>query len=260
MRDVAYFKERGLNDFQAKAALYRNLNLLAAFAWPEAHLPLWKRFLDISCIVITSMLWGPVFLLIAMYIKLVSPGPVFFKQTRIGYMGRPFSCLKFRTMVPNADTGAHQRHLNQLIASNQPMRKLDNIGDDRLIPGGMWLRATGADELPQLINILRGEMSLVGPRPCVPYEYELFEPRHRLRCHTPPGLTGMWQVNGKNRTTFERMMELDLAYLEGRSLMLDLRIILFTPYAVLTQLADARRARRSRKISNVLACNMRAGQ
>jgi len=173
--------------------------------------------------------------MIGLFIKIVSPGPVLFKQERVGHMGRRFRCLKFRTMAVNADTGVHQSHLSQLMTSNQPMKKLDRVGDPRIIPGGLWLRALGADELPQLVNVLRGEMSLVGPRPCVVYEYEMFEPRHRLRCETLPGLTGLWQVNGKNRTTFERMMQLDLAYVAKKSLFLDLQIIVRTLPAILLQ-------------------------
>jgi lipopolysaccharide/colanic/teichoic acid biosynthesis glycosyltransferase len=153
-------------------------------------------------------------------------------------MGKQFRCLKFRTMAVNADSGVHQRHFQQLMSSNQLMRKLDGVGDSRLISGGLWLRCLGIDELPQLINVLRGEMSLVGPRPCVPYEYEMFQPRHRQRCETLPGLTGLWQVNGKNRTTFEKMIELDLAYVEKKSFFLDLKIMVCTVPAILLQVWD----------------------
>lgn len=185
-------------------------------------------------------MWAPAWLLIGMFIKIVSPGPVLFKQKRIGHMGKRFRCLKFRTMTLNADTGVHQKHLHQLMTSNQPMKKLDGAGDTRLIPGGLWLRALGIDELPQLINVLCGEMSLVGPRPCVAYEYEMFQPRYRQRCETLPGLTGLWQVKGKNRTTFEKMMELDLAYVEKKSLFLDLKIMVCTVPAILVQVWDLR--------------------
>jgi lipopolysaccharide/colanic/teichoic acid biosynthesis glycosyltransferase len=159
-------------------------------------------------------------------------------------MGSRFRCLKFRTMKVNADTTVHREHLNHLMTSNRPMKKLDATGDSRLIPGGVWLRALGVDELPQIINVLRGEMSLVGPRPSTGYEYEMFEPRHRRRCQTLPGLTGLWQVNGKNRTTFEKMMELDLQYVETKSLLLDLKIIAGTLPAILLQVWDVQTGRR----------------
>ena len=134
--------------------------------------------------------------------------------------------------------------LNHLMTSNRPMKKLDTIGDSRLIPGGLWLRALGVDELPQVINVLRGEMSLVGPRPSTAHEYEMFQPRHRRRCETLPGLTGLWQVNGKNRTTFEKMMELDLLYVQNKSLLLDLKIIAGTLPAILVQLWDVQTGRK----------------
>jgi lipopolysaccharide/colanic/teichoic acid biosynthesis glycosyltransferase len=178
-----------------------------------------------------------------MFIMMVSPGPVLFRQKRIGHLGNEFECLKFRTMTVNADTGVHQKHLQQLMTSNLPMKKLDGVRDARLIPAGLWIRALGVDELPQLINIFRGEMSLVGPRPCIRYEYEMFEPHHRQRCATLPGLTGLWQVSGKNRTTFEKMMELDLAYAEKKSLLLDLKIIVCTIPGLLLQVWDTKTQR-----------------
>ncbi len=142
-------------------------------------------------------------------------------------------CLKCRTMKVNADTGVHQSHLKELMRSNGPTRKLDCAGDKRLIPGGSILRVLGVDELPQLINVLRGDMSLVGPRPCTPYEFDLFLPRHKRRCEAPPGLTGLWQISGKNRTTFEEMINLDLYYAEHMSFWFDLKIIVLTIPAIL---------------------------
>jgi lipopolysaccharide/colanic/teichoic acid biosynthesis glycosyltransferase len=183
--------------------------------------------------------------IIAAWVRLASPGPILFRQERIGHMGARFLCLKFRTMKVNADTTIHREHLNHLMTSNQPMKKLDAAGDSRLIPGGLWLRTLGVDELPQILNVLRGEMSLVGPRPSTAYEYEMFQPRHRRRCETLPGLTGLWQVKGKNRTTFERMMELDIAYVETKSLFLDLKIIASTLPAILLQVWDVQAGRRA---------------
>lgn len=126
-------------------------------------LPVWKRLLDLFCILVSLPVTLPLGLAIAAYIKLTSPGPVLFRQERIGYRGQRFWCLKFRTMRVNADTTCHQEHLKSLLKSDAPMIKLDVKGDPRLIRGGAFLRATGLDELPQLINVLRGEMSLVGP-------------------------------------------------------------------------------------------------
>jgi lipopolysaccharide/colanic/teichoic acid biosynthesis glycosyltransferase len=186
----------------------------------------------------------PVGFLTALLIKLVSPGPVLFKQERVGYRGQRFMCLKFRTMKVNADIGVHQGHLKSLMNSNQPLKKLDQISDKRLIPLGWLLRSLGLDELPQVLNVVRGEMSLVGPRPCIPYECEEYQPRHWRRFETLPGLTGFWQINGKNRTTFEEMIALDLYYMEHRSLLLDLEIIARTIPAILVQFGDVRRGQK----------------
>jgi lipopolysaccharide/colanic/teichoic acid biosynthesis glycosyltransferase len=183
--------------------------------------------------------------IIAAWVRLASPGPILFRQERIGHMGARFLCLKFRTMKVNSSITLHQEHLHELMRSNRPMKKLDATGDSRLIPGGLWLRALGLDELPQIINILRGEMSLVGPRPSTTYEFLMFEPQYRRRCETLPGLTGLWQVSGKNRTTFQRMMELDLRYVERKSVWLDLKILARTPIAVLLQCRDMATGRRT---------------
>ena len=211
----------------------------------RSRVPSWKRVLDCSLIVVTAPVWLPLGMLIVAWVKLVSPGPALFRQERIGHLGARFDCLKIRTMKVNADTAVHREHLNHLMTSNRPMKKLDTTGDSRLIPGGLWLRALGVDELPQVINVLRGEMSLVGPRPSTAHEYEMFQPRHRQRCETLPGLTGLWQVKGKNWTTFERMMELDLVYVKNKSLFLDLQIIASTLPAILVQVWDVRIGRRA---------------
>jgi lipopolysaccharide/colanic/teichoic acid biosynthesis glycosyltransferase len=212
---------------------------------PKRGLPFWKRSLDLIFILVIS----PAVLLIsgavAIWIKLGSSGPVFFRQKRVGYKGREFTCYKFRTMRVNAETETHRLHTAQLIKSDQPMIKLDAHRDPRLIPMGAVIRATGLDELPQLLNVLRGEMSLVGPRPCIPYEYEHYEPAHRRRFDAVPGLTGLWQVSGKNRTTFEQMIQLDVEYSQHLSLWLDARIILRTLPALWGQYCDLRLAKRA---------------
>lgn len=209
---------------------------------PPPALPLWKRTLDISCCLAALPAVLLVGVVITAFLKLTSAGPLFFRQERIGYLGRRFVLYKFRTMRVDADTAEHRRHVATLRRNGAPMAKLDAIGDRRLVPGARLLRASGLDELPQLINVLRGDMSLVGPRPCIPYEYEQFTDQDRVRFESVPGLTGLWQVCGKNRTTFAEMVNLDIAYTRTRSPWLDLLILVRTPLAVARQLSDARRS------------------
>jgi lipopolysaccharide/colanic/teichoic acid biosynthesis glycosyltransferase len=204
----------------------------------DSGIPAWKRALDISLILLAAPFWMPVMLVLSAIIKIASPGPALFRQERIGYLGRRFTCFKFRTMVVNADTRVHQGHLAYLMGSNQPMTKLDSKRDARVIPCGLILRSLGLDELPQLFNVLRGDMSLVGPRPCVPYEYENYAPHHRCRFEAAPGLTGLWQVSGKNRTTFEQMINLDVHYARSKSLLMDIKIIFKTVPAIVSQTKD----------------------
>ena len=199
--------------------------------------PAWKRTLDVVFIAMAAPTVAPFMGLIALYVKCVSKGPVFFKQERVGYRGSTFICYKFRSMQANAEVKSHKDHTTQLMGrSDLPMVKMDAKGDSRLIPMGVILRATGLDELPQLWNVLRGEMSLVGPRPCVPYEYEQYQEWQKRRFDVVPGLTGLWQVSGKNLTTFNEMIKLDLQYAESLSMWLDIKIILKTIPA-LVQLA-----------------------
>ena len=207
-------------------------------------LPLWKRALDFSIILILApalVLFGGV---VALAVACGSSGPILFRQRRVGHKGREFTCYKFRTMHVGAETDSHRGHATQLIKSETPMTKLDKRRDPRLIPFGAALRAMGLDELPQLINVLRGEMSIVGPRPCIPYEYELYEPWQRRRCEAVPGLTGLWQVSGKNRTTFNQMVWLDIEYSQRSSLWLDVTIILKTLPALWRQCSDMRTLKR----------------
>ncbi len=198
-----------------------------------SSIPRWKRILDVTLVLLAIPFIMPIGFLIFIFIKTVSPGPAFFRQQRVGYLRRLFTCLKFRTMKINADSGAHRAHLARLMTANLPTQKLDCGGDDRLIPGGKWLRVTGVDELPQLFNVLRGDLSLVGPRPCTAYEFEMYSERHKKRCEVPPGMTGLWQVSGKNGTTFEQMMDLDLKYAREMSFWLDVKIIARTIPAIM---------------------------
>jgi len=199
--------------------------------------PAWKRAFDIVLCLFGLVVFAPLMLLIAIGIKIIAPGPVLFRQERIGFGGKPFVLFKFRSMKLNADTRVHKEHLAHLMRSNTSMTKLDKA-DARLIPFGKIFRASGLDELPQLFNILWGDMSFIGPRPCVPYEYEQFSPWHKRRCDTYPGLTGLWQVSGKNKTTFTEMMRLDIAYGRRQTLIEDLRILLQTIPAVVGQIRE----------------------
>lgn len=199
---------------------------------PQA-MPRWKRGLDFVCIASSLPAVLPIAGLVALLIKFASAGPVIHRQVRVGYRGKQFTCFKFRTMVVGASTQVHEAYCRQLMASSAPMTKLDDQDDRRIIPFGQLLRSTGLDELPQLWNVLRGEMSLVGPRPCLPAEYEAYLPEHRRRFDAVPGLTGLWQVSGKNSTTFARMIQLDLDYARNRCLAQDVKILAKTIPVVL---------------------------
>jgi lipopolysaccharide/colanic/teichoic acid biosynthesis glycosyltransferase len=215
-----------------------------AGAYPETDrgaVPYWKRALGIACLLIAVPSLLPLMAIIAALIKITSKGRILYTQERVGLFGRTFTLYKFRTMIEGADTAAHEQHVASLIETDGPMTKLD-AGDERLIPVGRLLRAAGLDELPQLINVAKGEMSLVGPRPCLPIEYKRFQPWQRERFHTLPGLTGLWQVSGKNRTTFNEMIEWDIKYNRTKSLWLDLKIMFMTIPAVMIEVKDARNA------------------
>lgn len=199
----------------------------------------WKRILDMGCLVLASPILLPLMALISLGIKLVSPGPVFFKQERIGYHGRSFKLFKFRSMTVGVNSQIHEKYMGHLINTDAPMKKLDEPNDPALITWGLFLRASGLDELPQVINVLKGEMSLVGPRPCTTYEFARYLPWHKQRLQTLPGITGLWQVSGKNKTTFTEMMQLDITYTQRKSLWLDLRILGKTVWVPICQLKEA---------------------
>jgi len=204
----------------------------------------------VTCCLVAFPAFALLTLFMAVLLRLRSPGPILFRQERVGLHGERFRIYKFRTMHVGADTRGHQQHFQRLHETNAPMRKLDGT-DSRLIPLGWCLRATGLDELPQIVNVWRGEMSIVGPRPCIPYEYELYTPRQRARFASAPGLTGLWQVSGKNRTTFDEMIRLDHEYTARRGFWLDLRIILLTVPALIVQLADIRQSRRAPAVAGL---------
>jgi lipopolysaccharide/colanic/teichoic acid biosynthesis glycosyltransferase len=199
-----------------------------------------KRALDLLGSVTLLVGLAPLFLLIAALVSVGSRGPVLFRQVRIGQMMKPFTMLKFRTMQSDADHRLHQEFVSSFIKAGQVQepskdRVFKLTADPRVTTIGRILRNTSLDELPQLWNVLRGHMSLVGPRPPLPYELEQYEPWHRGRVlEAKPGLTGLWQVVGRSRTTFDEMVRLDLQYARTRSFWTDLKILLATPGAVVS--------------------------
>jgi exopolysaccharide biosynthesis polyprenyl glycosylphosphotransferase len=195
-----------------------------------------KRVIDIVLASVILVLTLPLFVWIAWRIKRDSPGPVFFRQTRLGQRQRPFTLLKFRTMRDGTDATPHQDYVRGIMDVKAPppanrLYKLDRSSDVTRI--GAWLRRTSLDELPQLINVIRGEMSLVGPRPCIAYETELFEPHHFDRFLVPAGMTGLWQVAARARSTFKEALDLDAAYAQSWSLSLDAALLARTPLALI---------------------------
>jgi lipopolysaccharide/colanic/teichoic acid biosynthesis glycosyltransferase len=200
-----------------------------------------KRAVDIAGSLALLAALAPVALLIAGLVRATSRGPALFRQVRVGYRGRPFTMLKFRTMREDADPAVHVDFVSRLIADGRSAVAANGSGlykltdDPRVTPLGRLLRKTSLDEVPQLWNVLRGEMSLVGPRPPLPYELERYAPWHRRRVlDARPGLTGLWQIRGRSRTTFDEMVRLDLRYARTRSFWTDLRILLATPRAVIS--------------------------
>ena len=206
-----------------------------------------KRALDVAGSLMLVTLLAPVFVIAAFAVKLTTPGPVFFRQPRIGQRGKPFTFLKFRSMRADADPALHQNYVKEFITAGKATRNgcgsdesLRQNGlyklhrDPRVTAVGRFLRATSIDELPQLLNVLRGEMSLVGPRPPLAYEVEQYDAWHRRRIlEAKPGITGLWQVKGRSRTTFDEMVRLDLSYVDRWSIWSDIAILFQTPRAVL---------------------------
>ncbi len=213
----------------------------------SSPLPFWKRAIDVFVSLVVMSVLFPFFLLYALYLRMVSPGPVIFKQERVGYMGEIFTMYKLRTMHIGAPQEVHKEYLRTLIKSEKPMEKLDEKKDERVIPLCGIVRKLGIDELPQLINVLRGEMSLVGPRPCIPYEFEEFDQWQKKRVEMVPGLTGLWQVNGKNKTTFKEMIRLDIRYGAKISMVRDFFIMLKTFPVLMEQATGKIRSRRRRE-------------
>jgi lipopolysaccharide/colanic/teichoic acid biosynthesis glycosyltransferase len=200
-------------------------------AWFVKPLPRWKRCIDIVGASLGLVLFSPVMLVAALAIRLTSPGPAIFKQERAALGGRPFWMYKFRTMVAGAEQ--QQELLRPLNEQDGPAFKLSD--DPRITPVGRWLRKTSIDELPQLWNVLKGDMSLVGPRPLPVRESDQCRQWHRARLGVTPGLTCIWQVNGRCNTNFDRWVRMDLDYIRRRSLGFDLLLLAWTIPAVLLQ-------------------------
>jgi exopolysaccharide production protein ExoY len=211
-------------------------------ASPAHSVPAWKSSLDVICILLSLPVWLPLMILLMLVTRIASPGPIFYRQKRVGLGGRHFFIWKFRTMKLSAETQTHERYFKELMRADCPMTKLDAHGDPRLAPFGRILRAGGLDELPQMFNVLCGEMSLVGPRPCTPNEFADYQPWQRERVNGLPGLSGFWQVSGKNKTTFNEMIAMDLFYLKNMSILLDLKIMLKTCSVIAQQLFESRPA------------------
>lgn len=202
-----------------------------------------KRAIDISGAFIGCIVFSPLMILIAALVKLSSKGPIIFKQERLGFLGEKFWFFKFRSMYHGCDDGCHKTYIKDLIENNIKDNNESCQGnkiykiecDNRITPIGRFLRKTSLDELPQFFNVLKGDMSLVGPRPPIPYEVKHYQKWHLQRVlEVKPGITGLWQVNGRSRTTFDEMVRMDIAYLNNYSLWLDIKIIMKTISVVFT--------------------------
>ena len=188
-----------------------------------------KRALDIVGSLFGLVALSPLFLLITIFVKLESKGPAIFKQTRVGKGCRPFTFYKYRSMNENSDPNPHQKYISELIGGERAQDEVYKLTDDnRVTKVGRILRKTSLDELPQLFNVLKGDMSLVGPRPALPYEVKMYKDWYKDRLSVTPGMSGLWQVSGRSQKNFDEMVKLDLAYINKWSLWLDIKILLKT--------------------------------
>jgi len=198
-----------------------------------------KRLFDLVVALACLLLLSPLLLVAGVLVRVTTPGKALFRQTRVGRHGRPFVLYKFRTMYADSADDIHREYVRKLLVEDHPpvggqrgLYKLE--ADPRVTPVGRLLRRTSIDELPQLFNVIRGDMSLVGPRPALPWETELFGPAHHQRCIVLPGMTGLWQVSGRNSLTMRQGLVLDIEYVERQTFALDLAILLKTVPAVFT--------------------------
>jgi len=198
-----------------------------------------RRLIDLLVAGTMIVLLSPLLIAVAIAIRLDSRGPALFRQRRVGYGEREFTIFKFRSMRCDADPGGHRDYVTALIkgkAANGGKENLYKLAvDDRITPVGRWIRRWSLDELPQLFNVVSGDMALVGPRPAIPYEVAEYPSWYLDRFAVKPGLTGLWQVSGRNERTYEEMVRLDIEYAERRSLLLDLSILARTPLTVLAR-------------------------
>jgi lipopolysaccharide/colanic/teichoic acid biosynthesis glycosyltransferase len=228
----------------ATGADMRPADELITVAWANAHAPAGyaaaKRAVDVVVVLFVLVVGLPVWLLIALLIKLTSAGPVFYRGAVIGRGGVAFRYFKFRTMVTGGDNTAHKQWLEQFVkqdaafAEDASGNKVFKVVDDpRITSVGRWLRTLSLDEVPQMLNVLTGDMSLVGPRPPVPYEYEHYDDWAKQRLSVPPGITGLYQVTARSQVGFSGMVAIDLDYIRRRSFWLDVQIMLKTPIVML---------------------------
>jgi len=211
-------------------ALQEQPSVRTSLAWERS-----KRVFDVAVATVLLVLLSPVLVLVALAVKLDSPGPLLFRQERFGRGRKPFVVYKFRSMYDGVSPDAHRRFIAQLATTDEDqvpgLKKL--VGDPRVTRVGAFLRRTSLDELPQLVNVLRSEMSIIGPRPALAYELEFYNPIHYARFVVRPGLTGLWQVSGRNEIGFLGMLELDVEYARNSSPRLDAVILLRTPLALI---------------------------
>jgi len=200
-----------------------------------------RRLFDVVVAVALILLLSPLLIAVALAVRIDSRGPAFFRQRRIGYEEREFTLYKFRSMRVDADPRGHKEYVTALIKGEGECRDggRENLYklavDNRITPVGRWIRRWSLDELPQLFNVVKGDMTLVGPRPAIPYEVAEYPPWYRQRFSVKPGLTGYWQVSGRSERTYEEMVRLDIEYAKRRTLGLDLSILLKTPWIVLSR-------------------------
>lgn len=206
---------------------------------PVCAIRLSKRLLDLAVAAVALVMLSPLLMIVAGLVRLTTPGPALFRQIRVGKDGEPFVLFKFRTMYAGCSDDVHREYVRKLLQDDEPpdggregVYKLTR--DDRITPVGRLIRRTSIDELPQLLNVIRGEMSLVGPRPALPWEADMLQALHLERFSVPPGLTGLWQVSGRNTLTMKEGLELDVDYVRRQGFALDLWILLKTIPVVLS--------------------------